>query len=102
MQRKEDEDLDPVLSKEEKYRIEQNLIERREKLKEKEKLLEYTKKYYVGPGNNCQVVKNALKQRYWWTPAHSEDFCDANFIWTSWKRDKHIDFLKEKGVNEID
>jgi len=78
------------------------LIEKKEKIREKEKLLEYTKKYYVGPGNNCNVVKNALKQRYWWTPAHHEDFNDANFIWTSWKRDKHIDFLKEKGVNEID
>ena len=30
-----------------------------------------------------------------------EDFTDANFIWTSWKRDKHIEYLRQKGVNEI-
>lgn len=27
---------------------------------------------------------------------------EANFIWTSWKRDQHIDYLKQKGVNELD
>jgi hypothetical protein len=48
------------------------------------------------------VVKAAMKNRYWWTPAPFEDFTEANFIWTSWKKDKHIEFLKEKGVNEID
>ena len=23
-------------------------------------------KYYIGPGNNCGVVKSVMKQRYWW------------------------------------
>jgi hypothetical protein len=26
-----------------------------------------TQKYYVGPGNNCQVIKNAMKSRTWWS-----------------------------------
>ena len=48
------------------------------------------------------VVKNAIKSRPWWTPAYQEYFAFANFIWTSWKRDKHIDYLKEKAGNSID
>ena len=52
-------------------------------------------------GNNFQVVKNAIKNRYWWNPAHAEDFVEANFIWTSWRKDRHIDYLKTKGVNEL-
>ena len=88
--------------KADRQRIEQILIDKRDKLKEKEKLLQFTQKYYIGPGNNCQVVKQALKSRYWWTQAPTEDFTEANFIWTSWKRDKHIDFIRQKGVNETD
>ena len=52
-------------------------------------------------GNNYQVVKTAIKNRYWWNPAHAEDFVEANFIWTSWRKDRHIDYLKNKGVNEL-
>jgi hypothetical protein len=90
------------LKKKDRAAIEENLIRKREEMRDKERLLQYTQKYYVGCGNNYQVVKQAIKSRAWWTPAHSEDFNDANFIWTSWKRDKHIDYLKEKGVNDID
>ena len=83
-------------------KIEEKLIEKRDKIKDKEKLLQFTQKYYVGTGNNFQVVKNAIKQRYWWNSAHVEDFTDANFIWTSWRKDRHIEHLKSKGANEID
>ena len=48
------------------------------------------------------MVKQAIKSRAWWSPAVSEDFKDANFIWTSWKRDKHIDYLKDKARNDLD
>jgi len=35
-----------------------------------------------------------LKQRYWWQCGSGEDFAqDCDFIWTSWKKQKHIDFL---------
>tara|TARA_B110000305_G_C19134472_1_gene490500 strand:- start:64 stop:708 length:645 start_codon:yes stop_codon:yes gene_type:complete len=98
--RREEDELDPI-TKEEKQKIEQGLIDKRQKLKDKEKLLQITQKYYIGGGNNYQVVKNQIKQRYWWTPAYTEDFTDANFIWTSWKRDKHIDYLKSKSYNHL-
>ena len=99
--RREEEELDP-LTKEDRQRIKEKLIKEREKLNEKEKLLQITQKYFIGPGNNYQVVKNVIKQRYWWTQAPTEDFQDANFVWTSWKRDKHIEYLKQKGQNELD
>ena len=51
-------------------------------------------KFYVGQGNNFQVVKNAIKSRYWWNQSQTENFSEANFIWTSWKKDRHIDYLK--------
>lgn len=54
-----------------------------------------TQKYYIGQGNNYQVVKAMIKQRLWWCPAHTEDFQEANFVWTSWKREKHIEYLKK-------
>ena len=49
-----------------------------------------------------KIYKNAIKSRYWWTPALYEDFNEANFIWNPWKREKHIDFLKNKGINDVD
>ena len=52
------------------------------------------KKFYVGPGNNFPIVKSVLKQRYWWQYGSEESFAaDCDFIWTSWKKQKHIDFL---------
>jgi len=39
-------------------------------------------------------VKSVLKQRYWWQYAPEEKFdADCDFIWTAWKKQKHIDFL---------
>ena len=56
---------------------------------------QFQQKYYIGQGNNFQVVKSIIKQRLWWCPAQTEDFSEATFIWTSWKRDKHIEYLKK-------
>ncbi len=39
-------------------------------------------KYYVGKGNNSQLVKNCLKQRFWWSLGDFEDWDSYNFIWT--------------------
>ena len=90
------------MKKKDRIAIEEKLIKKKEEQRDKERLLQFTQKYYIGGGNNYQVVKQAIKSRAWWTPAASEDFKDANFIWTSWKRDKHIDYLKEKARNEPD
>ena len=55
-----------------------------------------SKKFYVGQGNNFPVVKSVLKQRYWWQQATEESFDeDCDFIWTSWKKQRHIDFLQK-------
>lgn len=99
--RRDEEELEPM-TKDDRQKLKDRLVKEKERLNEKEKLLQITQKYYIGPGNNHQVVKNVIKQRYWWTQAPSEDFQDANFIWTSWKRDKHIEYLKQKGQNELD
>ena len=40
------------------------------------------------------MVKSVLKQRYWWQVASEESFAeDCDFIWTAWKKQRHIDFL---------
>ena len=31
-----------------------------------------SQKFFVGPGNNSSIVKNVIKQRYWWTKAQEE------------------------------
>lgn len=52
------------------------------------------KKFWVGTGNNFPIVKSVLKQRYWWQYGSEESFAaDCDFIWTAWKKQKHIDFL---------
>jgi hypothetical protein len=56
--------------------------------------VQLSKKYWVGGGNNSGIVKNVLKQRYWWQQGSDEDFAsDVDFIWTSWKKNKHIEYL---------
>ena len=62
------------------------------------------KKFFVGPGNNFPIVKsvltNVLKQRYWWQLGSEESFAsDVDFVWTSWKKQKHIDFLTKANNN---
>ena len=39
-------------------------------------------KYYIGKGNNSVLVKNALKQRFWWQIGDYEEWTDYNFVWT--------------------
>ena len=64
--------------------------------------MQFSQKYYIGGGNNYQIVKSVIKQRCWWTPAKVEDFSEANFIWTSWKKDKHISYLRNHGKNDLE
>lgn len=44
-------------------------------------------KYYVGKGNNSELIKRLLSNRNWWISTDSQS--EANFIWTQWK-DKQI------------
>lgn len=58
------------------------------------------KKFWVGHGNNFPIVKSVLKQRYWWQYGSEESFAvDCDFVWTSWKKQKHIDYLTK--VNNV-
>ncbi len=56
-------------------------------------------KFYVGRGNNDAAVRSVLKQRSWWIQHTEEDFNEINFLWTQWKKQKHIDFLANYGTN---
>ena len=56
-------------------------------------------KYSIGPGNNSLMVRNIMKQRWWWY-LHSNEkkgstsFDEINFIWTQWRRNKISQQLK--------
>ena len=36
------------------------------------------------------IVKNAIKQRYWWVECRKDDFKEANFIGTQWNKKCHF------------
>eukprot|EP00347_Sterkiella_histriomuscorum_P023784 403333401 len=61
--------------------------------------IQYSQKFYVGRGNNDSAVKSVLKQRSWWIQNTEEDFNESNLVWTQWKKQKHLDFLKNNGNN---
>lgn len=62
-------------------------------------MVQLSKKYWVGGGNNSALIKSILKQRYWWSKGSEESFeNDCDFIWTSWKKNKHIEFLAKHAI----
>lgn len=65
----------------------------------KDKDCTYTQhfKYFVGRGNNSNLVKQALKRRFWWTSGcrDEDEWEDFNFIWTQWRRKPIIKWLKQ-------
>lgn len=42
-------------------------------------------KYFVGKGNNAQLVKTVLGNRWWWSRVEETDKAQANLVWTQWK-----------------
>ncbi len=46
-------------------------------------------KFFVGKGNNSIMVRNILKQRWWWNygPRNDENL---NLLWTQWYKPKYI------------
>ena len=58
--RRDEEELEPM-TRDDRQRIKEKLMKEKERLNEKEKLLQITQKYYIGAGNNHQVVKNVIK-----------------------------------------
>ena len=51
-------------------------------------------KYYIGKGNNSILVKNCLKQRFWWSVGDFEEWDEYNFMWTQWKSNKIVGCIK--------
>jgi hypothetical protein len=39
----------------------------------------------VGKGNNSNLVRNCLKNRFWWARGDFENWEEFNFVWTQWK-----------------
>jgi len=56
-------------------------------------------RFYVGKGNNYILVRSVIKQRWWWSMNSSEDFFNVNFLWTQWRKNKHLSILESK--NEV-
>jgi hypothetical protein len=51
-------------------------------------------KYYIGKGNNSILIRNCLKQRFWWSMGDFEEWDEYNFIWTQWKANKIVAKIK--------
>ena len=42
-------------------------------------------KFHIGRGNNNLVVRQVVKQRWWWSMSNKEDMtARLNFLWTQW------------------
>ena len=56
-------------------------------------------KFFIGRGNNDGAVRSVLKQRAQWVQGAEESLEEAAFVWTQWKKQRHIDFLASYGGN---
>jgi hypothetical protein len=54
-----------------------------QKLNEENMRSKWKYKYYVGKGNNKNLIISILKKRWWW--AETDDIAAANFVWTQLK-----------------
>lgn len=55
-------------------------------------------KFYVGPGNNCNLIKGLFKRRFWWTLTTNKNEEGINFIWTQLKINL---FFKQQESNQL-
>jgi len=53
-------------------------------------------RFYIGRGNNYILVRSVIKQRWWWSMNESEDLFKCNFLWTQWRKNKHLCMLTTK------
>ena len=56
------------------------------------KTLSASYRAYVGKGNNSILVKNSLKNRFWWVIVDADS--EANLHWTQCKDSKFVQSLK--------
>ena len=52
---------------------------------------EFNYKFYLGPGNNCQLIAFLMKRRWFWTRV--DNWQQADFIWTQHKLASIVDKL---------
>lgn len=48
-------------------------------------------KYYIGSGNNCNLIRSLLRKRGWWSEV--DHMNKANFVWTQLKIPAVLDKL---------
>jgi hypothetical protein len=53
-------------------------------------------KFYIGKGNNSMLVRSVFKQRWWWSMNDCDNFYESNFLWTQWRKNKHVCILDTK------
>lgn len=61
-------------------------------------------KYHVMKGNNHMVIKNALKQRWWWQSTEigdNKNYDNINFLWSPWRINKFLDTLKKHNYESL-
>ena len=63
----------------------------------KKKLKKFT--YFVGSGNNKNLIVSILKKRWWWT--ESESMSSADFVWTQLKMKSVLKKQKSMKSSEI-
>jgi len=42
-------------------------------------------KFFVGEGNNSNLIRGIMRRRYWWNQASSKNEEGINFLWTQLK-----------------
>ncbi|CAD8205623.1 unnamed protein product [Paramecium pentaurelia] len=55
--------------------------------------------FYVGKGNNGNLLKNLFRQRWWWQEVESLDLSKVNMAWTQLKQNAFIECLPTFTIN---
>jgi hypothetical protein len=58
-------------------------------------------KYFVAPGNNSELVKNLLKNRWWMIQLSESESKSANFYWSPWKKESFTSTMTSNLTNGI-
>lgn len=58
-------------------------------------------KYYLGKGNNSNLIKQCLSSRWWWTRVGEDDISSANLVWTQWKDKKTLASLQKIATKHV-
>ena len=59
-----------------------------------------TYKYYITRGNHGNLIRNCMRNRWWWVASDNTESPENNFIWTQAKKQELLDKIKNVGINE--